>query len=220
MSRILLLIIGVLSLSSSAYADTIPHGTYIGVSGAFINYPEYKPKPNGGRDEPIGIDRVHDGYGMGANVGYKINDNFRAEIDYNYRKNVFKSFVLLKDVPEKNFKKGQVVTLGKKFGYVHSHTVMINGYYDLVNSTDFTPFLGLGLGVTKYEERNECGNYSTYSPSAQITTGVAYKIDDVVSINAGYRHFHMKDTKIKNECLSPKIKYRTNEGFLGVQYQL
>jgi long-subunit fatty acid transport protein len=52
----------------------------------------------------------------------------------------------------------------------------------------------------------------------QVSLGLGYKINESLRLDAGIKHFHMKDTNITNKCLSPKIKYRTNEGFLGLKY--
>ena len=205
-------------LPSLALAESNNNNIYVSLFGAYSKYPEYKPKPEGGKLAPIGIDVVKDGFAAGISAGYVFNDNFRSDVEYSYRKHVFDKFVLIKD--HDKFKKGDVVPLGSEFGFVHSHSLMINGYIDLANKTAFTPFIGLGAGVTRYEERNNCGNYTTHSPAIQITTGVSYKLNDSITFDVGYRYFRMKDTNITNKCLSPKIQYRTHEAMIGMRYSL
>ena len=193
---------------------------YIGGSGAFSHYPSYKPVPERGTMAPIGIDVIKNGYVYSLVAGYHLNDNFRIEAEASYRKHVFDKFVLVRDLPAKNFVKGQVVQLGKSFGYVHSISYMANVYYDYINSTNFTPFIGLGAGFVRYEERNTCGNDTRYSPAIQIMPGVSYSVTKKVNLDLGYRYYHMKDIAIKNNCLSPKIKYRTHEGLIGIRVSI
>jgi|GEM_PF-1831109 len=213
-----ILLVVVLFSSHLSFAANEQTNFYIGVFGAYSVYPEYKPKPEAGKQKAIGIDYVKNGFNTGVNIGYKFTDNFSADIEYSYRKHVFDKFKLIADVPEKGFTAGQVIPLGKKFGFVHTHSVMLNGYFELPTQNNLIPFAAIGAGITRYEERNECGNYHTNSPSMQVSLGLGYKINESLRLDAGIKHFHMKDTNITNKCLSPKIKYRTNEGFLGLKY--
>jgi opacity protein-like surface antigen len=94
---------------------------------------------------------------------------------------------------------------------------MANFYYDYVNDSNLTPFIGLGAGIVRYEERNICDNYTKYSPAIQVLSGISYSITEKLNLDFGYRYYHMKDLTIKNSCLSPKIKYRTHEGLVGIR---
>ena len=126
-----LLLIVILFSSNLSFATNEQTNFYIGVFGAYSVYPEYKPKPEGGKRQAIGIDYIKNGFNTGVNIGYKFTDNFSADIEYSYRKHIFDKFKLIMDVPEKGFTKGQVIPLGKNFGFVHTHSVMLNGYFEL-----------------------------------------------------------------------------------------
>ncbi|MCF8494278.1 MAG: outer membrane beta-barrel protein [Rickettsiaceae bacterium] len=193
---------------------------YIGGSGAFSHYPSYKPIPEHGTMKPIGIDVIKNGYAFSILAGYRVNENFRVEAEVAYRKHVFDKFVLIRDFPSRNFVKGQVKPLGKAFGYVQSFSYIANVYYDYVNNSNFTPFIGVGAGLVRYEERNKCGDYVRYSPAIQVMSGVSYSVTEKLNLDLGYRYYHMKDVAIKNNCLSPKIKYRTHEGVIGIRVSI
>lgn len=193
---------------------------YIGASGAFSHYPAYKPGPKGGREKPIGIDIIKNGYALSLIGGYRFCENFRAEGELAYRKHIFDKFVVIRDYPPTGVKKGDVIKLGKTFGYVHSLSYMANFYYDYANRTKLTPFVGIGGGIVRYEERNKCGHDVVYSPALQVIAGASYVINSKLNLEMGYRYYHMKDVKIKNNCLSPKIKYSLHEGLVGVRFSL
>ena len=190
---------------------------YLGVSGGYSKYPDYKPKPNGGKLAPIGVDVIKPGYAIKLLAGYKFNEYVRLEGEITYRKHVFDKFKLIRDFPPKNFKAGQVVKLGKSFGYAASISTMINFYVDYANDSSFTPFVGVGGGLVFFKENNTCGKPKSTKPAFQITPGVSYKLNEQLSIDLSYRYFQMKDTNITNNCLSPKIKYNTHEGLLGLK---
>lgn len=64
--------------------------------------------------DPIGIDVIKDGYAVSGVIGSQINPNLRVEVEATYRKHIFDKFILIRDFPERNFVKGQVLELEKK----------------------------------------------------------------------------------------------------------
>ena len=193
---------------------------YIGLSGAYSWYPTYKPVPRGGTIEPIGRDVIKDGYAVGGMVGYQFHDYVRGDLEFTYRKHIFDKFELIRDFPARGFKNGQVLPLGKDFGSVYSYSYMTNIYFDWKNSTKFTPFIGVGAGVVHYVEDNSCGFDYVNAPGYQFMGGVQYKFSDKYRIEAAYKYFEMRDSKITNNCLSPKIKYQTNELMISAKMYL
>jgi opacity protein-like surface antigen len=79
------------------------------------------------------------------------------------------------------------------------YTVMGNLYYDFVNDTSFTPFIGAGLGVAIVHVDIEhssiegyVNNVTTDFGGAQfawgVTTGASYAINDDWSMELGYKY--------------------------------
>jgi len=77
-------------------------------------------------------------------------------------------------------------------GEVVFTSLLLNCYYDFTNKTDFTPFIGAGIGGSHIETSNSFGPSSGDDDtvfSFQIGAGVAYDMDETVSLELKYRYF-------------------------------
>lgn len=117
-----------------------------------------------------------DSFGVGASLGYNINNNIRTEVEFMYRNH------------ESEAKKiGAVTFTSREFD---SYTTMLNGYYDFVNSSAFTPYVGAGAGATYHEDSGE-GHFAY-----QLMSGVSYDVGSSDRVSVGYRYFNASEVSL------------------------
>ena len=113
------------------------------------------------------------------------------------------------------------------------HSYMINAYYDFNTDSAFTPYIGGGIGYAKTKLSETKGRRGTKSNSHtnfawQIGGGIAYAVNDNVSIDVGYRYVDYgkfdKITRIDDFGELGPDAYRTsidttaNELYAGIRY--
>ena len=136
----------------------------------------------------ITIDVEYDlGLALGAALGYDFG-NTRLEGEISYQKNDFeKASLLWVDVDLT----GDITCL----------SLLMNGYYDFVNNSAFTPYLSAGLGFAKVEV-NDLNVPGSGLPNSndddtvfayQVGVGVGYAVNEKVTIDANYRYFATSD---------------------------
>jgi opacity protein-like surface antigen len=112
----------------------------------------------------------------------------------------------------------------QQFLQIQYFSFMLNGYFDLHNSTPFVPYAGVGIGAARYsaelstevsiEYREETARPGINVGSAarpkkfektpdgwllslSLTAGVAYKFTDSVTVEAAYRYIYIEDINFK-----------------------
>lgn len=104
---------------------------------------------------------------------------------------------------------------------VNLHTIMGNVYFDLHNSTAFTPYIGAGLGVAfvrgNYEAQvggwtREASDYSTEF-AWNVGAGCAYSFNEMVSADLAYRFLDVTRAELKGA----KIDLSAHEISLGLR---
>ncbi len=159
-------------------------------SGAYMS-----AKVGGGSLEDIG-DSVGDlkinceldaGLALAVAAGYDFVP-FRVEGEFSYQKN--------------DFDKVEAKLNGEKFkfdaeGDMTSYTLMVNGYYDIRNSSPMSLFFGAGLGGARLEindfnikgsgldDESDSDTVFAY----QITAGIGYAVNEKVVLDFTYRYF-------------------------------
>lgn len=109
----------------------------------------------------------------------------------------------------------------------NSTTLLANFYYDFHNSSDFTPYVGAGLGlafnymgVDGYDNRYDMGGSwdgRTTNFAWQVGAGVAYSINENMAIDAGYRYLDLGYTQVKSHGQSVGIRPYNHEVMLGLR---
>ena len=153
-------------------------------------------------------------YKTGINVRGAIGHSFektRAEFELAYQLNDFDNANIL----------GTNVGLN---GDVSVLSFLINGYYDFKNRSSFTPYVSAGIGYSRIQVTDlnippagiSCATDEDYIFAYQMGLGVAYTIDENVSIDLGYRIFTPSDPnfdttqaefKSHNVCLGLTIYF-------------
>lgn len=134
------------------------------------------------------IDVEYDtGSALGAALGYDFG-NTRLEGEISYQKNDFEKA----NLPRVDFDLS---------GEITSLSLLMNGYYDFVNNSDFTPYFSAGLGFAEIEA-NDLNVHGLGLPDSndddtvfayQVGAGVGYAINEKVTIDVKYRYFATSD---------------------------
>lgn len=82
-----------------------------------------------------------------------------------------------------------------------------------MNDSDFTPYLGLGLGWASVKGKGPGGSDSSSGLAGQFIGGVSYDINETVALTLDYRFFTTKDPKIG----SIKGSYLANDLAAGIR---
>ncbi|MHB8808672.1 MAG: outer membrane protein [Desulfobulbaceae bacterium] len=127
------------------------------------------------------------GWAIGAAVGYRFS-NFRVEGEVAYQEN---------DIDESSAFGISIDSSGD----VNGTAFLVNGYYDFINTSAFTPFITAGLGYANVEINDYgipgsgLGRYSDDDSvfAYQVGVGVGYAVNENVTIDAWYRYFATED---------------------------
>jgi opacity protein-like surface antigen len=148
------------------------------------------------------------GWALGGALGYDFN-RFRVEGEISYQKN---------DVDK-------IGAMGVSFdasGDVSSLVFLINGYFDFVNDSGFTPYISAGLGYAKVEF-NDLKVPAISSLSAgdddsvfayQVGLGVGYAVTEQVTIDVKYRYFATEDPEFD----TAEVEVASHNFLFGVRF--
>ncbi len=120
------------------------------------------------------------GFAGSIAAGYDFANPMRMEIELFGHKNDLDLFS--HDTAYNDFNDGDLKT----------RSLMINGLYDVDTGSAWTPFAGLGIGISKLDI-NDPGFNSSESDNAftyQFISGVAYAFNEQWSMDAQYRYLY------------------------------
>lgn len=97
-------------------------------------------------------------------------------------------------------------TLGQTYnasGKVDVDTLFLNAYYDFHNETRFTPYLGVGLGLSFLSMKgsdtgNHFGRHDETNFAWNAGLGCAYLLTEGVSLDLGYRYANLGEAKTES----------------------
>ena len=154
-------------------------GFYAGISAgwSYLDDVDFKTSKAGATVKSAEFDSGFAGYLQG---GYDYGD-WRADLEIGYR----------------NFDIDGISNATNETGDVNFYTVMVNGYYDFENSTDFTPYVNLGVGAAIVEGNvsytgsdgagpTEDKEFFGVAPAGRIGVGVSYPASDKIDVTGGY----------------------------------
>lgn len=147
------------------------------------------------------------GLALGAALGYDFN-RFRVEGEISYQKN---------DVDKISAQGG----FFDETGDAKALSFLINGYFDLKNSSAFTPYVSAGLGFAQVEFNNLNISGLGFSGSNdedtvfayQVGIGVGYAVTEKVTIDVKYRYFGTEDS----EYDTTEAEFASNNFLFGVR---
>jgi opacity protein-like surface antigen len=147
------------------------------------------------------------GLAFAAALGYDFN-RFRAEGEISYQKNDIDKI----DSP------GVILDAT---GDAKALSFLINGYYNFINSSAFTPYISAGIGFAQVEFNNlniaslgfSGSNDEDTVFAYQIGIGVGYAVTEKVTIDVKYRYFGTEDS----EYDTTEAEFASNNFLFGVR---
>jgi len=147
------------------------------------------------------------GPALGAALGYDFN-KFRVEGEISYQKN---------DVSQI----GSQGVLLNNTGKVTAFSFLINGYYDFINKSAFTPYISAGLGFAQVEFNDLDISGLGFSGSNdedtvfayQVGIGLGYAVTEKITIDVRYRYIGTEDS----EYDTTKAEFASNNLLFGVR---
>lgn len=175
--------------------------------------------------------KLKDNYTYGGAIGYDFYDKLgfpiRTEIEYMMH--------------GQNDSKTENQSATKKYSTqienkLRIQTLMLNAYFDLKNSTSFTPYIGAGIGYAGLKNdmnftetvRNKPSNkYSLHAKAPNLawslSAGIQYAITPNVDIDLSYRYFNAGsysfNAKNEKQNVDSKFKIESNDILLSVAYR-
>lgn len=164
----------------------------------------------------------------GLRLAYGVNiplwdNNLRAELEYGFNgKAKLDGYSVSSNV---NYKSD-----------IKSQFLMANVYYDFDLDSDWTPYVGAGIGYARVKASNSfssAGEMDSFSKSSgnfawNLTAGISYDVTEDFSLDASYRYMDYGKAKANNDGgfgasayrINSESKVRANEINLGIRYRL
>jgi len=196
-----------LVVSGAAMAQAQSSGWYIGAEGG-INFHPDADISGPGVNRSVEFDDI--GYGILGQGGYSFGQ-IRAEAELGWR-----------TVGVEN-----VTGVTASDGDIDAYSLMANLYYDIPTGTAFTPYIGAGVGgayVSAEDLRlNNAGlvaDGGDWAFAYQGIAGVAYAINNNLSLKADYRYFATTDVGIEaSNGADYDMEYAAHSVMVGFTYK-
>ena len=109
-------------------------------------------------------------------------------------------------------------------GDTSSLGLLLNGYYDFVNKSPWTPFVSAGLGLARVDSNDMnvpgSGIANTNEDDTvfgfQVGAGVGYAVSGTVSLDVKYRYFGTSDPEFD----TTDVEYSSHNVYAGVRVSL
>lgn len=100
---------------------------------------------------------------------------------------------------------------------IENNSLFINAYYDINTGTEFTPYIGAGVGVSAI--RPAAGGADVdFTHAWQVGAGVAYAFDEKISMDMGYRYVDSGDWTIENPGDKSTLDIASHNVYVGARY--
>ena len=176
-------------------------------------------------------------FGLAIAAGYdfkRLGVPVRAELEYTFLNDV-------KNTREERYEGVWGTENVKVRSIVGIQTLFVNGYYDFHNSSVFTPYIGLGLGMSSVDmeikrktyrsfgsvvsdrERHSYGKKTTTNFAWNLGAGFSYALTNRTALDLGYRFAWIGDGKIKANSFDEDDHFKAKDMYmhqvmLGVRY--
>jgi opacity protein-like surface antigen len=124
------------------------------------------------------LDSADVGYAAGGFIGYRFNQNWRADVTVDYLNNPDSMLVT-----DENKKSSELSINWSQL------LILLNGYIDFPVTYDFAPFFGLGLGYSKVHVSASNNTSHDYKSGLGVQTAIGfnYSILEDVDLGMSYR---------------------------------
>lgn len=185
-------------LASPAYSADATVGPYVSANLGLV-----MPSDSDGTvDGAPGLDfkTTYDaGWALGAALGYNFGA-VRAEGEVAYQK---------ADEDKVSWAGGTFDSTAT----ISAFSFLVNGYYDFVNSSAFTPYLSAGLGFATLKWADDGWSTDDTVFAYQVGAGVGYAMSKNVTLDAKYRYFATADAKFD----TTKVEFASHNVLFGIR---
>jgi OmpA-OmpF porin, OOP family len=155
--------------------------------------------------------KFNTGWAAQAAGGYAFDKNWRAELELGYRRN---------DVDSVNGTAG-----AGNNGYVGAFSAFANMLYDFDTGSNWTPYLGLGVGALRYKASSmQVATGTTVNDgdtvlAGQGILGVGYNVTPNTQLFVDYHYVRADDPTVKNSAGNDvNTEYKAHTVMLGFRY--
>ena len=179
---------------------------YVGLSAGVAIMSDSTLTDNSGGSVKISY---NSGYALSGVAGYEFGNGLRLEGEANYR--------------QASMDKVSVAGLtGNISSDVWSVGMMANAYFDIKNSSFFTPYIGGGIGFANVNVGDGSVNGIRVWSKAddtvfayQVAVGAGIEVTKELIFDAGYKYFGTQDPKFE----LAKADYSSHNFMLGLRYR-
>ena len=194
-----------LFVSMAGTASAEQPGLYLGLGGGLNFLSDADLRGAGVSDKAD----FNTGWAVIGTVGYAFTPNWRTELELGYRRNNVDS----------------LSGGGGNSGHVGAESAMGNVLYDFANTSKWTPYLGVGAGVQRYQARGfqptgtTSLNDSDTNLAAQGIAGVSYDVAPNTQLFLDYRYLLSQDPSVKSSNgTGLKSEYEAQTVLVGFRY--
>ena len=140
------------------------------------------------------------------------NDNFAYDLSFaaGVKSDLSKAFALRGEV-EYDFINGTNLNNGNDI-WVHTNTLLFNGYIDMKTVSALTPYIGAGIGY-QWNHFDILEGFKPHGLAWQVGGGLSYALCDHLSMDFGYRYLSSVDKEG-----NAKIRAAYHQFRLGAAY--
>jgi opacity protein-like surface antigen len=186
-ARYIAIAVGLLSFAGMAHAE----GAYVGIyGGANLHQEADTTVKNTGIPAIDAELHTNTGWLAGISAGYQWHSGFALEGELTYRQNELDRINLL----------GTSIGLD---GTESALALLGNAVYRLENSSQFTPYIGVGIGAARLALDADAENGGSFKDSAtslafQAIAGVSCELTSSLALGLEYRYFRTADTDLSD----------------------
>lgn len=155
----------VLGFAGAASAQSQP-GYYVSGEGGVSFLPNLQLKSGGTTSH----EKFDTGYAYGGSVGYDMGNGTRVQIDALHQMSNLSG-----------------ISGAPANGHLQSTSLMVDGQYDLMQGTQFTPYVGVGVGAQNIGTSINGAHDADWKPAYQAEAGLRTNISDKMSVFGEYR---------------------------------
>lgn len=187
------------ALLVTAASPSFAAGPYVGAAGGVSIFHEANVEVSGFGNAEISYDT---GYGINLAAGYNF-DGIRLEGEFGYKK------ADVDKISAGGFSASASGTDQTMTSY------MVNGYYDIKNSSTLTPFIGAGLGMIKGELEDDFSSIDDTRFGYNLMAGVSVAASRNLSLDLSYR---LQGTTSDFDLDGGKVEYMSSNFYVGMRY--
>ena len=144
-------------------------------------------------------------------LGHRFENGIRSELEFAYRRTFLDRITA--------YRSGALSTSNRN-GTLTDYAIMANGYYDIKTQSKITPYLGVGIGVSRtyvYFDDDDNTDKTDFNFAYQLAAGLTYPLFPKVTIGGGYKFYATKkptyDDEVEAEYQSHNAELRLLYGF-------